>query len=284
MSPSQSTRILIVDDSELTRNKLYDALVEEGYDLQTATNGHTALEIAGMAPPDILLVDVRMPGMNGFELLRKLQETPRTATVSVIMVTGDTEPRTTVQALEAGAADFVTKPFSQEVIRARVRHLVRRRELLQQLEEARLRAEEVTNSKSEFLANMSHEIRMPMTAIIGFADVLLENVRRPENIQAVKTIKRNGEFLLSIINDILDLAKIEAGKLDVRKTDCSPGEILCDVVSLMRVPASAKSLSLTMEYDDAIPKTVPLDPLRFKQILRISPAMPSSSPIKGWSS
>ena len=260
-------RILIVDESELARTQMHDALVEQGYDVRTAEDGASGLKMAEHQPPDILLLDVRMRELDGFEVLRRLQENPRTAGTSVVMVTADTEPRTTVQALDAGAADFVSKPFADNVIRARVRHLASQRELLNKLEVARRKAEEATTSKSEFLANMSHEIRTPMNAIIGYADVLLDDVRLPDNIHAVKTIKRNSEFLLTVINDILDLAKIEAGKIDIQNVESSPGQILADVVSLMRVPASAKSLPLTIEYDGAIPSSVPLDPNRFRQIL-----------------
>ncbi len=92
------------------------------------------------------------------------------------------------------------------------------------LHEARANAEAANLAKSEFLANMSHEIRTPMTAVLGYADVLLEHLERPENVKAAKTIKRNGEFLLEIINDILDLSKIEAGKLAIERIRCAPNK------------------------------------------------------------
>ncbi len=128
-------------------------------------------------------------------------------------------------------------------------------------------AEVATRAKSEFLANMSHEIRTPMTAIIGFAEVLLETVHDPEAVEAASTIRRNGEHLLRIINDILDLSKIEAGKLDVRRVDCSPARISADVVSLMRVRAQAKKLSLQFKCSGPVPETIQSDPTRLRQIL-----------------
>jgi len=139
------------------------------------------------------------------------------------------------------------------------------------LERARIAAEAATKSRSEFLANMSHEIRTPMTAILGFTDVLLgeEGLERapPERVQALETIQRNGQYLLSLINDVLDLSKIEAGKLDVERTTCSPVEVLADVASLMRVRARAKNIPLTIEYSGPIPAQIQSDPIRLRQIL-----------------
>jgi signal transduction histidine kinase len=140
-----------------------------------------------------------------------------------------------------------------------------------ELEIARHRAEQANKAKTEFLANMSHEIRTPMTAILGFADILLieEGIETapPERIDALQTIKRNGEHLLEIINDILDLSKIEASCLAVERIRFSPAKIVSDVVSLMRIRAEAKNLDLHAAYSGLIPETVESDPTRLRQIL-----------------
>ncbi len=128
-------------------------------------------------------------------------------------------------------------------------------------------AETANKTKSEFLANMSHEIRTPMTAILGFTDILLGNVSKPENVDSVQTIKRNGESLICLINDILDLSKIEAGKLDVELIDCSPHQVIADVTSLMRVRTQAKGLLLKVRFDGPIPETICSDPTRLRQVL-----------------
>ena len=114
---------------------------------------------------------------------------------------------------------------------------------------------------------MSHEIRTPMTAILGFSDIILGNVKDRQNIDAIKTIQRNGNYLLGPINDILDLSKIESGKLEVELTEFSPCEVLVDVVSLMRVRATAKGLPLEIEFDGPIPNRIVSDPTRLRQIL-----------------
>ena len=150
--------------------------------------------------------------------------------------------------------------------------------MMEDLIEARERAEEyarqaegANQSKSEFLANMSHEIRTPMTAILGYADVLLEDGildnAPPTRVEAAKTVKRNGEYLLQIINDILDLSKIEAGRMTVEQIDCSPCQIVAEVASLMRVRANAKALPLDIEYCGPVPEQIRTDPTRLRQIL-----------------
>jgi len=135
---------------------------------------------------------------------------------------------------------------------------------LEQLSEA---AEAANRAKSEFLANMSHELRTPMTAILGFSDILLENAQGEDNVAAAHTIRQNGEYLLEIINDILDLSKIEAGKLEVERVACSPAKVVAEVASLMRVRADAKNLPVKVEYLGAVPELIRCDPIRLRQIL-----------------
>jgi PAS domain S-box-containing protein len=142
------------------------------------------------------------------------------------------------------------------------------RQAEESLRQARITADCANRAKSEFLANMSHEIRTPMTAVIGYADLLLDPGTSPsERLDHVLTIRRNGEHLLSILNDILDLSRIEAGKLAVEAVQCSPSQIIVDVVSLMRVRATEKDLALEVEYLTPIPEAICSDPTRLRQIL-----------------
>ena len=137
-----------------------------------------------------------------------------------------------------------------------------------ELKNAKEHAEDAARAKSEFLANMSHEIRTPLTAVLGFADLLLdrslsENVR----LDHLMTIRRNGEHLLSVINDILDLSKIDARAIVVEKIECSPSEILNDVASSMRVRATEKGISFDVRFASPIPTRIESDPTRLRQIL-----------------
>ena len=160
--------------------------------------------------------------------------------------------------------EAVNRDLEQHVAE-RTRELISANDALQI---ANAKAEAGSRAKSEFLANMSHEIRTPMTAILGYADLLIESEQTQEERQMhVRTIRRNGDHLLAIINDILDLSKIEAGKLRIERIQTSPMQILEHVASLMRVRASEKHLGFHVEVLGAIPETISSDPTRLRQIL-----------------
>ncbi|MHB8974068.1 MAG: response regulator [Pirellulaceae bacterium] len=145
--------------------------------------------------------------------------------------------------------------------------ITKRKRTEEELIRARQVAEVANRSKSEFLANMSHEIRTPMTAILGFTDILLGNSLTEESAIAAEIIKRNGVYLLDLINNILDLSKIEAGKCTVDLQKCSPSQIAAEVISLMKVRADAKGLPLSLEVQGNIPEKVTTDPIRVRQCL-----------------
>ncbi|MEI8371490.1 MAG: response regulator [Planctomycetota bacterium] len=129
-------------------------------------------------------------------------------------------------------------------------------------------AEVASRAKSDFLANMSHEIRTPMTAILGYSDLLLQQgTSKNEQEDFVQIIHRNGDHLLGIINDILDISKIEAGKMTVERIPCSPRQLANEAISLLQVRATAKNLSLQIEFRGPIPETIQSDPTRLRQIL-----------------
>lgn len=135
-------------------------------------------------------------------------------------------------------------------------------------ESERTKALRATQAKSEFLARMSHEIRTPMTAILGFAENLKSGeLTEAQTTDAVETILSNGEHLLGLINDILDMTKIEAGKLKIEQISCAPCSVLTETMELMKARADAKNLALHVECVGSLPEFITSDPTRLKQIL-----------------
>jgi signal transduction histidine kinase/ActR/RegA family two-component response regulator len=138
----------------------------------------------------------------------------------------------------------------------------------QRLHAANEAVETATRAKSTFLANMSHEIRTPMTAVLGFAENLLDpQLAESDRSEAIQAIRRNADHLLGVINDILDVSKIEANRLDIESVECSPCAILGEVASMMRTRAKGKGLQFALEYVGPMPSVVRTDPTRLRQIL-----------------
>ncbi len=161
--------------------------------------------------------------------------------------------------------DISERKKTQEELKERSKSIARTNRILT---EANSRAEEATAAKSAFLANMSHEIRTPMTAILGFTELLeAGDLSQAEEQSAISTIRSNGEYLLSLLNDILDLSKVEAGQIEMERISCSPAQITHEVESLLRVRADLKDLKLETQWETSIPEQIVSDPTRIRQVL-----------------
>lgn len=260
-------RILIVDD-EKANLKILAELLSEQADVSLAKSGQQAIEKAVQLLPDLILLDIIMPEMDGFETIQRLRQVDSLEAVPVIFITGLDTADNERYGLDLGAQDYIRKPFNPAVVKSRIATHLKVIKQNKELRSLSRKLREADEAKSRFLANMSHEIRTPLTAIIGYAELLqkgeLTNVT-PE--QAVDIIFRSGEHLLHLINDILDISKIEANKLQVEHVPVSLPSLIEEVCSLVKSKIEEKNLTFEKQIDFPIPGTIVSDPTRIKQIL-----------------
>ena len=266
MSEKKHT-LLIIDDIIDNLMLLGEAMSPE-YKIKVATSGAQGLELAVQEPmPDLILLDIMMPGMDGYEVCRRLKADSRTKQIPVIFLSALDKESDELQGLDAGAVDFITKPFKLEIVRARIGTQIELLRMRQQLQMARLRAEAASQSKSVFLANMSHEIRTPMSAIMGMTDLALEKAIDPQQRSYLETVKLSADSLLSLINDILDFSKIEAGQMELDEHPFILAEAVDAAVRTVSVLSREKGLDIITEISPELPKVVEGDSLRFRQII-----------------
>ncbi len=267
--------VLVVDDAPENLTLMHD-LLKDLYRVQAATSGETALRIAtSSTPPDLILLDIMMPGMDGYEVCRRLRADPRTAGIPVIFLTARTEEADERMGLEIGAVDYIMKPVSGPIVLARVRnHLALKgltdamREKNVELDFARVVAEQASHAKSDFLSRMSHELRSPLNAIIGFAQLMESERPAPTASQqsSLTQILHGGWYLLELINEILDLAVIESGRLTPAMEAVNLGELLQECQDLVAELARKRAVTLYMPTVGA-PVLVQADRTRLKQVL-----------------
>jgi signal transduction histidine kinase len=219
------------------------------------------LDSALSSPWDLVISDWSMPGFGGRQVVEALGT--RGLGIPCIVISGTTGEEPAVEALRAGALDFLSKDKPKRFVPAVQRAL---REASARMENVEIR--EASRLKSEFLANMSHELRTPLNAIIGFAELLYDGHVKPsmpEFKEFLGDILTSGRHLLQLINDVLDLAKVEAGRLEFRPEPADLGKILGEVTAVLKTTASTKNIQIHIDIDPAL-VDLELDAGRLKQV------------------
>jgi signal transduction histidine kinase len=265
---------LIVDDDAVNRLMARAALESAGWSVEEAENGREALAVFQQLHPDVVLLDIMMPEMDGFTACAALRKLPEGAYTPVLIMTGLDDYGSITQAYDAGATDFLTKPMNGLLLMHRVRYIVRSSRVLQELRasqaslaQARDAALEGTRLKSEFLATVSHEIRTPMNGVLGMTELLLDTSLTPEQRDYADTIRTSGEALHLIINDILDFSKFDSGTLQLEEADFDMNQLLQDIVGLFQERARGKGITLSCLVQAQVPTCLHGDSGRLRQIL-----------------
>jgi signal transduction histidine kinase len=284
--------VLVVDDSPANLIALGAVLKPLGVRIVEASSGEQALQRVAAETFAVVLLDVQMPEMDGFEVARRIRASDKPELPIIFLTAIYRDEAFARRGYAAGAADYITKPFDADVLRARVRAFVdlfhqrerlrhqevgaRTRErdeamaqladLLESERQARREAEVANHAKDEFLATVSHELRTPLNAILGWAVIARQKTNEPEVQQALATIERNARAQTRIIEDVVDVGRIISGKLRLEIAPVKVSDTIGGAVQALRPAAHARALRLVVEVDDGV-GVIAADVDRLQQII-----------------
>ena len=261
MNP-QNTIILCVDDLQANLELLESVLVPRGYTVVSAASGKDALAMIRTQTIDLVLLDVMMPEMDGFEVCRQIKAEPELRNIPVIMITALTAKEDRIRGIEAGAEEFLSKPFDQTEVLARIRMLLKVKELA----DARQRAEQALQAANERLRELEalrdslvhmviHDLRNPLTAILNFAH-FLETAEREHLSEKGRSyvgyIIESTDLLTEMCSSMLDVSKMESGQMQLKIVGCDLGATAREVVSRMEALKGERQISLALPEQPVI--------------------------------
>jgi signal transduction histidine kinase len=277
----EAARILVVEDDAGSRLTLCGILEDAGYEVTGVEKGTEALEVIKDGNFNVIITDIKLPDVGGMSVLELAKEI--NPDVAVVIMTGYASVETAVNAVNEGAYAYFVKPVNMDEMKTAIVNALRQQKLSREnkrlvddlqrsnklLFEANRQLRAATEAKSIFLAHMSHELRTPLNAVIGFSDLLIGGIAGKINNkqrQCLEDILSSGKHLLSLINDILDLSKVEAGKIDIRPESLRLADVVDDAVTTVKPMIDESKHKLAVSIAEDLPPVYG-DRNRLKQIL-----------------
>lgn len=205
--------ILIVDDVPANLRVLGEILKGEGYLVRPVPNGTLALQVADRIEPDLILLDVMMPDLNGFEVCRRLKENKKVSDIPIIFISALNDTQDIVKALQCGGVDFITKPFQAEEVISRVKTHLQLRYQTKKLEAQSKELQELINTKDKFFSIVAHDLRGPIGGFVGISEMLINDLHPDERVELIKELNLSAKALFYLLENLLEWARIQQGQI-----------------------------------------------------------------------
>ncbi len=231
--PPADNRILIVDDTPANIHTLAAILKENGYLISVAQNGSQAIEVVARTRPALILLDVMMPGIDGLETCRLIKENPQWAQIPIIFLTAKTDTVDIIKGFEAGAADYVAKPFNTRELLARVNtHLTFRRQQ-RELKEKHEKLSNLERLRDNLVHMVVHDLRSPLMGLSGSLELLQEELAgtlKPDQAGDLEMAMASARRLSEMVTSLLDVSRLEAGEMPLHKVPCDLHEVAAEAI------------------------------------------------------
>lgn len=246
-------KILVAEDSPTQALNLKYLLVKQGYNVEIANNGKQALKMIQQNPPDLFLLDVVMPELDGFDLCRFLKNSEKFSLIPVVLVTSLNDHESKITGLLCGADDFLSKPVDVAELQARVHSLLKIKLLTDELQNNNIKLRKLDQLKDNLTHMIVHDLRNPLTAIYTSSQILEEmpNISKEEQRKFSGTIYRNSQRMLTMINSLLDIAKMEANQMSLNITECDVLSIANEVGKEMLSVMEHKQINYLTNCEDS---------------------------------
>ncbi|MFP4068977.1 MAG: response regulator [Opitutales bacterium] len=263
-----ASRILVVDDDEIIRKLLRRVLERGGFIVDEAASGEGAIECIEDHPPDLILLDVVMDGIDGFITCRKVKGMEGMNEVPIIFVTGRSDTGSIVEGLDAGGSDYITKPINRHEALARIRNHLKMRVLMRLQREFIEGLRQANLAKNRIIGVASHDLRNPLASIRGLSEFLADlGPLNDEQLEVANTIRSTSDSMLHLVDELLDLSVIESGEERSEMEACQVLDLVASSLNIYQFTANKKDIKLELDDRGGVPELLMLDKMQFRRLV-----------------